>query len=65
VGPALERLFRTVCCPANIEPEEQKKDTAHRASLTVLEQRFELVLPRNLVLGAPLPTALVRGQQPR
>jgi hypothetical protein len=46
-------------------PEERKRGTAHRASLAVLEQRFELALPRDLVLGASLPTALVRGQQPR
>ncbi|WP_234433925.1 hypothetical protein [Streptomyces rimosus] len=46
-------------------PEEEKRDTAHRASLAVLEQHFELALPRDLILGASLPTAFVRGQQQR
>jgi hypothetical protein len=46
-------------------PEQRERDTAHRASLAVLEQRFELALPRDLILDASLPTALVRGQRPR
>ncbi|HZH27339.1 MAG TPA: hypothetical protein VEY95_09160 [Azospirillaceae bacterium] len=46
-------------------PEERNRHTAHRASLAVLEQRFELALPRSLILDASLPTALVRRQQPR
>lgn len=46
-------------------PEETNRDTAHRTSLAVLEQRFELALPRDLILNASLPTTLVRGQQPR
>ncbi|EFL30344.1 conserved hypothetical protein [Streptomyces viridochromogenes DSM 40736] len=62
-GPGAD-LVRADIVAAGI-PEETERDTAHRASLAVLEQRFELALPRDLILDAPLPTALVRGQQPR
>ncbi|MER7496450.1 hypothetical protein ABT033_28125 [Streptomyces pharetrae] len=62
-GPGAD-LIRPDIIAAGI-PEESNRDTAHRASLAVLEQRFELALPRNLILDASLPTALVRGQQPR
>ncbi|MFE2672884.1 hypothetical protein [Streptomyces hygroscopicus] len=62
-GPGAD-LIRADVIAAGI-PEERKRDTAHRASLAVLEQRFELALPRDLILGASLPTALLRGQQLR
>ncbi|MFF4053998.1 hypothetical protein ACFYZ5_46275 [Streptomyces chartreusis] len=62
-GPGAD-LVRVDIVAAGI-PEEKERDTAHRASLAVLEQRFELALPRDLILDASLPTALVRGQQPR
>ncbi|WP_330358261.1 hypothetical protein [Streptomyces chartreusis] len=62
-GPGAD-LVRADIVAAGI-PEEKERDTAHRASLAVLEQRFELALPRDLILDASLPTALVRGQQPR
>ncbi|UNO43464.1 hypothetical protein [Streptomyces sp. MST-110588] len=62
-GPGAD-IVRTDIIAAKI-PQERKRDAAHRASLAVLEQRFELALPRDLILGAALPTALVRGQQPR
>ncbi|MFJ5780312.1 hypothetical protein [Streptomyces sp. NPDC093094] len=62
-GPGAD-LVRADVVAAEI-PEERKRDTAHRASLAVLERRFELALPRDLILGVSLPTALVRGQQPR
>jgi hypothetical protein len=61
-GPGAD-LIRADIIAAGI-PEEKKRDKAHRASLAVLEQRFELALSRDLILGASLPTALVRGQQP-
>ncbi|GHE53583.1 hypothetical protein GCM10018785_23910 [Streptomyces longispororuber] len=59
-GPGAD-LVRADIVAAGI-PEETERDTAHRASLAVLEQRFELALPRELILGAPRPTALVGGQ---
>lgn len=62
-GPGAD-LIRADIVAAGI-PEEVERDTAHRASLAVLEQRFELALPRDLILDASLPTAIVRGQQPR
>ncbi|EPJ36013.1 hypothetical protein STAFG_6930 [Streptomyces afghaniensis 772] len=62
-GPGAD-LIRAEIDAAGI-PEQRERDTAHRASLAVLEQRFELALPRDLILDASLPTALVRGQQPR
>ncbi|MGW6788506.1 hypothetical protein [Streptomyces chartreusis] len=62
-GPGAD-LVRADIAAAGI-PEEKERDTAHRSSLAVLEQRFELALPRDLILDASLPTALVRGQQPR
>ncbi|MFB6638868.1 hypothetical protein ACFCYF_16600 [Streptomyces chartreusis] len=62
-GPGAD-LVRVDIVAAGI-PEEKERDTAHRASLAVLEQRFELALPRDLILDASLPTALVRRQQPR
>ncbi|WP_405524428.1 hypothetical protein [Streptomyces canus] len=62
-GPGAD-LIRADIIAAGI-PEERTRGTAHRASLGVLERRFELALPSDLILGASLPTALVRGQQPR
>ncbi|CCK31872.1 hypothetical protein BN159_7493 [Streptomyces davaonensis JCM 4913] len=62
-GPGAD-VVRAEIVAAGI-PEERERDTAHRASLAVLEQRFELALPRDLFLDASLPTALVRGRQPR
>ena len=62
-GPGAD-LLRAEIDAAGI-PQERERDTAHRASLAVLEQRFELTLPRDLILDTSLPTALVRGQQPR
>ncbi|QKZ16170.1 hypothetical protein [Streptomyces chartreusis] len=62
-GPGAD-LVRADIVAAGI-PEEKERDRAHRASLAVLEQRFDLALPRDLILDASLPTALVRGQQPR
>ncbi|MDQ8704526.1 DUF6461 domain-containing protein [Streptomyces sp. LHD-70] len=42
-------------------PAETDRDTAHRKSLTVVEERFGLTLPKELVLGGKLPAALIAG----
>lgn len=45
-------------------PDETQRDTAHTKSLTIVENRFRLTLPKEQVLHGTLPTALVRGQAP-
>ncbi|MET7541595.1 hypothetical protein [Streptomyces sp. NPDC005507] len=41
---------------------ETDGDLAHSKSLSVVEQRFRLTLPKALVLQGKLPTALIAGQ---
>ncbi|MFF2852806.1 DUF6461 domain-containing protein [Streptomyces sp. NPDC058001] len=43
-------------------PGETDRDTAHRKSLTVVEERFRLTLPKEPVLHGQLPAALIAGQ---
>ncbi|MFF1398134.1 DUF6461 domain-containing protein [Streptomyces sp. NPDC058287] len=43
-------------------PDEDRRDVAHAKSLAVVEERFQLTLPKELVLHGKLPAALIRGQ---
>ncbi|MEU5092270.1 DUF6461 domain-containing protein [Streptomyces sp. NPDC021356] len=43
-------------------PGETERDVAHTKSLAIVENQFQLTLPRGQVLDEALPTALIRGQ---
>ncbi|MFJ8827042.1 hypothetical protein ACIREE_35395 [Streptomyces sp. NPDC102467] len=53
-------LIRTDIAAAGIH-DETTRETAHRKSLAVVENRFTLTLPMERILHAPLPAALVYG----
>ncbi|WP_329565778.1 DUF6461 domain-containing protein [Streptomyces sp. NBC_01361] len=44
-------------------PDEDRRDTAHTKSLAVVEEQFQLTLPKEQVLHGTLPAALIRGQE--
>ncbi|MFC9495689.1 DUF6461 domain-containing protein [Streptomyces sp. NPDC056982] len=44
-------------------PDEDRQDVAHAKSLAVVEEQFQLTLPKELVLHGKLPAALIRGQE--
>ncbi|MGW6399160.1 hypothetical protein [Streptomyces sp. NPDC055134] len=43
--------------------DEDTRDTAHTKSLAVVEEQFQLTLPKEQVLHGKLPAALIRGQE--
>ncbi|MFI0243052.1 DUF6461 domain-containing protein [Streptomyces sp. NPDC016845] len=55
-------LLQTDIAAAGI-PDQTDRKTAHRTSLTVIENRFALALPRKQIMHDALPAALVYGHQ--